>query len=65
MLEALRFEQWVRLNASGDPALVEEARTTMRRMFYVDTPDWQRAVLAQGVDAFERAVAHARRLADD
>jgi predicted deacylase len=60
MLDALRFEQWVRLNAADDAALCDEARSTMRRMFHVATDAWHEAVVEQGIDAFERAVAHAK-----
>jgi predicted deacylase len=60
MLEALRFDQWVRIHAADDPDLKRRARRTMREMFFVDTPEWKRAVLDQGIAAFERAIATAR-----
>jgi hypothetical protein len=61
MLDALRFEQWVQLNAADDEALMDEARTTMRRMFHVATDAWHEAIVEQGTAAFERAVLHAGR----
>lgn len=55
MLEALRFDQWVRIHAPNDAALVQRAREQMLAMFFVDTDDWKDAILMQGRDAFVKA----------
>lgn len=61
MLEALRFDHWVAARAPGDAALRERARAAMMRAFFVDTPQWKSAVLAQGRDAFAKATADVAR----
>jgi hypothetical protein len=61
MLEALRFDHWVAARAPGDPDLRARAREAMMHTFFVDTPQWKAAVLAQGRDAFARAAAAAAR----
>lgn len=63
MLEALRFDHWVAARAPHDGALRARAREAMMRAFFIDTPEWKAAVLAQGRDAFAKAVAAAARRA--
>jgi hypothetical protein len=58
--DALRFDHWVAARAPGDAALREQARERMLAAFFVDTDAWKAAILAQGRDAFSKAVAAAR-----
>ncbi|HYF58859.1 MAG TPA: M14 family metallopeptidase [Burkholderiaceae bacterium] len=57
MIDALRVDHWVAARAPGDEALRATARERMTAAFFVDADDWKAAVLAQGRDAFAKAVA--------
>ncbi|MGN6529165.1 MAG: M14 family metallopeptidase [Burkholderiaceae bacterium] len=57
VLQALRLDHWVaRRHDALDPRR-ETARAAMREAFYTDTPEWKRAVLAQGREATAQAIA--------
>ena len=58
VMQALRFDHWVarRRTPQHDPDR-EKARTLMRDAFFTDTPEWKKAVLAQGREAATQAIA--------
>lgn len=56
MIDALRVDHWIAARAPDDAALRATARARMLDAFFVDTDAWKQAVLAQGRDAFVRAV---------
>lgn len=58
--EALRLDHWCAARAPGDAALRAEARERMVEAFFVDTPEWKTAILAQGREAVARAAAAMR-----
>ncbi|MFM1991921.1 MAG: hypothetical protein RJA99_4878 [Pseudomonadota bacterium] len=55
--DALRMDHWVASRAPDDPALRARARERMVEAFFVDTPAWKAAILAQGRDAVVKAAA--------
>jgi len=56
VLDALRFDHWVASQPAPTPELMQQARTRMRDAFYIDTPDWKRAVARQGCTAAVQAI---------
>lgn len=56
-LDLLREENFIHLR--GDPFSPEGrvVRARMRKRFYWEYPDWKRAVLHQGLEAFDRSLA--------
>jgi len=55
--EALRFDHWVARRRDRADPLADAARERMRQAFFTDTPEWKRAVVAQGREAAMLAVA--------
>ncbi len=57
MIRALRADQWFENHPEADRADRAAARRAMRAAFCIDREDWQRAVVAQGLEAARQAVA--------
>jgi hypothetical protein len=57
MFGALRGDQWLELHPEADPALQQAIKRQVRDAFYVDTDEWKRQVIEQGLDAARAAVA--------
>jgi hypothetical protein len=62
VLQAMRGEQWLQLHPEAEPALAAQLKQSMKDAFYVDTPAWREAVVRQGVEAIEQAIAGLSRL---
>ncbi|MDE2276399.1 MAG: M14 family metallopeptidase [Burkholderiales bacterium] len=56
-LAALRADHWHAAHPEAPAEGREQARRAMRAAFYVETPEWQQQVLAQGLAAVRLAVA--------
>lgn len=57
VLQAMRGDQWNQLHPEA-PAELRKANTeAMFKAFFTDTPEWRAAVVAQGVQAMQQAVA--------
>jgi hypothetical protein len=56
MIRALRGDHWAAAHPDAPPALRAALRATMREAFFVDTPEWKAAVLAQAREAATQAV---------
>jgi hypothetical protein len=59
MIDTLRVDHWVASRAPDDAGLRAQARERMMQAFFVDTDAWKATVLAQGRDAFSKAVVAA------
>lgn len=57
MIGALRADQWAQNHPEADAALRARIRGALREAFYVDTPEWKEAVLAQTRSAVLDAMA--------
>jgi Protein of unknown function (DUF2817) len=57
MIGALRADQWAQNHPEADPALRARIRGALREAFYVDTPQWKAAVVAQTRSAVLDAMA--------
>jgi hypothetical protein len=56
VLQALRGEQWAQLNPQAPIATREALSKALLAAFYVDTPQWQRSVIQQGLETMHQAV---------
>ncbi len=57
MIGALRADQWAQNHPEAEPALRARIRGALREAFYLDTPEWKAAVVAQTRDAVLDAMA--------
>ncbi len=58
VLDALRADQWLENHPEADdPGLRRSIKQRLRDAFYVDTDDWKRRVVEQGLEAARQAVA--------
>jgi hypothetical protein len=58
VIGALRADHWVARQGDAVPAAQRDAvRRAMHEAFFVDTPQWKQAVLAQGREAMAQAIA--------
>lgn len=55
-LEALRAEQWLENHPEADAARRVAIKQALRDAFFVDTPAWKQAVLAQAAEVARQAV---------
>lgn len=55
---ALRADHWLHNHPEAPRELRAGVNAAMRRAFYVETPEWQAAVVAQAKDAVFSALAH-------
>jgi len=56
MFDALRADQWLELHPEADPALQQRIKQQIRDAFYVDTDDWKRQIIEQGLQVAHEAV---------
>lgn len=58
VMQALRAEHWLHAHPEARPELAAEIKRRFRDSFYVDTPEWKRAVYARTRDFSLRALTH-------
>ena len=56
VMDALRGDHWLHLNPDADPALVSQIKQRLFNAFFVDTPEWKRAVWDQVSQATAQAL---------
>ncbi len=56
MLEALRGDQWLRLQSDAPPPVADAIRQAMRDAFHPEAPEWKLRVLEQAGQALHQAV---------
>jgi hypothetical protein len=57
VMHALRGDQWLYNHPEAPPALRASIKRQMRDAFYVDTPQWKRRIVEQGLHASHQALA--------
>nr|WP_295081963.1 M14 family metallopeptidase [uncultured Roseateles sp.] len=55
-IRALRADHWLEANPQADPALARQIKQQLRDAFYVDTPEWQQALLRQAFEVAQQAL---------
>jgi hypothetical protein len=56
VMDALRGDHWLHLNPDADPALASQIKQRLFNAFFVDTPEWKRAVWDQVSQATAQAL---------
>ncbi len=56
VLHALRGEQWAQRNPQAPQALREQLSQNLKAAFYIEAPDWQAAVVTEGLKVIDQAL---------
>lgn len=57
MFGALRAEQWLENHPETPAAMRDAVERQTRDAFYIDTPEWKRALVEQALEAGRQALA--------